>query len=80
MKKDWVLTEPSPLRVRRISVGLSQRDLAVLVDRSAAWMHRLEYGKRGAYITPEDAARIADVLGVEVSDLFGDKAVGRFRS
>jgi len=53
---------PTPLTIARISAGLRQRDLAERIDRSTAFVSRLETGGP-AVLTHEIAERIADAVG-----------------
>lgn len=49
--------------------GMMQKELAELANVSRPYMHDLENNLRGA--KPETLKRIADALGVKVSDLIG---------
>lgn len=51
----------------RMVKGISQKQLAAMVNISAPYLHDLENNRRGA--KPETMNRIANALGVTVSDL-----------
>lgn len=59
------------LRERR---GLMQKDLAELAIISKPYLHDLENNRRGA--KPETLQRIAEALGVTVSDLIVKQEAG----
>ena len=63
-------TPPSPLRVARVSAGLRQCDLAERVNRSPAYICRLE-NHGPAVLTPEIAKRISEAVGSPAVFLFG---------
>ena len=56
----------------RESKGLQQKELAELVGLSAPYLHDLENNRRGA--KPETLERIANGLGVSVTELTGKEA------
>jgi transcriptional regulator with XRE-family HTH domain len=65
-----ILRDPKTLAKLMAIEGLSHRGLADAVGwRSHSYVGRLVSG-RARTVTPAAAARIAEVLGVEVEDLF----------
>ncbi|HBO69164.1 MAG TPA: hypothetical protein DD658_03075 [Deltaproteobacteria bacterium] len=60
----------SPLRVARVSAGLRQRDLAEQVNRSSAYICRLE-NHGPAVLTPQIAKRISEAVRTPAVFLFG---------
>ena len=62
-------TNPSPLRIARVSAGVRQADLAASIARSTMFISRLERGGC-AVLTPEIAARIAETVNVPAVLLF----------
>ena len=58
----------------RESAGLMQKDLASAAMISPPYLHDLENNRRGA--RPETLKRIADALGVSVSDLEDEQKAG----
>jgi len=63
----------SDLRYHRFLSGLTQRELACLVNRSQVWISRAEHGK-GARVTRWDAEQLSEALGVPVPLLFAEMA------
>ena len=59
------------LRSIRVLYGLRQKDLAYKVGRSRPWVSLVESGK----LEPqrEEAEKIADVLGVDLESVRGEK-------
>lgn len=67
MKKKFT---PSLLRLARAAAGKSQRDIAIAIRRSPAFVHRLETGGP-ALLDAATAKQIAAVVGdVPVEQLF----------
>ena len=58
----------SPLKLRRLNLGLRQEDLARAVGLNPVSISRLETGLSGT--SPKTAAAIARVLGVSVPEIF----------
>ena len=57
------------LKIFRVADGKNQRSLAREINRSQAWLSRVERGNRASVVTDKDLAGLAVVLGLEVSDL-----------
>jgi len=60
------------LRLQRLIAGLPQHTLAEKIGRSQPWLSRAERGARGSFVTPEDAARIGQALGVDPGKIFSE--------
>jgi len=60
------------LTIARVTAGLRQRDLAVAIGRSTAFVSRLETGGR-AILTAEVAERIAATIGTPAFLLFAGR-------
>lgn len=59
-----------PLRAARVAAGMSQRQLADLIDSTPTAINAIEQRKKG--VSPERAAKIAAALGTSVEEIFGD--------
>jgi transcriptional regulator with XRE-family HTH domain len=57
------------LKLNRIADGKNQRSLAREINRSQAWLSRVERGDRGSVVTEKDLAGLAVALGLDTSDL-----------
>ena len=60
---------PTPLKIARISAGLSQSDLAAKIERGHVFVHRLETDGC-AVLTSEIAEKIASAVGVPAVVIF----------
>lgn len=58
---------PSPLRLRRLTLGLTQREVARIAGISPEQLSNLETGKADPYLSTVLA--LADALGCEAADL-----------
>lgn len=63
----------SKMKIARVTLGLTQKDLAELVDKRKQWVSEIECGNENA--TPELAQAIATVLGMQRDDLFTEERV-----
>ena len=61
---------PSPIALERFRRGWTQADLAAHAGRDRGTIHRLERGEQPLL---ETARRVADALGVSVTDLFPEQ-------
>ena len=68
---------PMPLRIARISAGLSQGRLANLVGCARSRIQRIESGGGYVLLTGELAAKIAAAVRVEAAELFGGRGMHR---
>ena len=59
------------IRLSRVAVRKSQAALAESIGRSQTWFSRVENGERGSVVTARDLVKLAETLGVNVSDLEG---------
>ena len=57
------------LKLSRVADGKNQRSLAKEINRSQAWLSRVERGDRASVVTDKDLAGLAVALGLETSDL-----------
>lgn len=57
------------VRTARLARGMTQDDLAEVVDMSQRWLSDVEAGKIKRP-RPEVARRLADVLGLDLADLY----------
>ena len=64
---DRLIAGENPIKVFRQYRGLTQRELAVKVDTSAAYLSQIETGRRGGSI--KMLHRVADALDVGLEDL-----------
>lgn len=65
------LIDPDKLKARRIRARLTQPGLAEAAGLHPSYITKIEQGRRGG--SPETLGRIADVLGIDISELMRDK-------
>lgn len=65
-------TKFTTLRLQRLLAGLHQHTLAEKIGRSQPWLSRAERGTPGSIVTPEDAERIGEALGVDPEKIFNE--------
>lgn len=68
------MSDPFDLRTARLNAGYSIRGMARELDVPEGSIRRLE---RGGGMTPENAKKIADLLGVKVTDLLPASVLNR---
>jgi len=57
------------LKFFRVADGKNQRSLAREINRSQAWLSRVERGDRASVVTYKDLAGLAVALRLETADL-----------
>jgi len=62
-------------RRARLRLGLSQRELAQVMDRSPSWVREIEKGDQ--FAPPYLTWALADALGVSVAWLYGEEDLPR---
>lgn len=67
------MIDPEKLRKAREAKGLNPSQLALQAGLARNVVHRLEDGSRGRSVRVTTVASLAQVLGVEVSDLILDE-------
>ncbi len=70
---------PANIKIRRVELGLTQRELAARLGTNQMRISRIERQARGARVTEAEAQRIAAALDVPASKLFDVDDGGRLR-